>query len=113
MRIVQGVDILFVETSVFSKFLPENLTDDEYADFQVFLSTHPDAGDVIRGSGGIRKVRWMSKGKGKSGGVRVIYYWKTVADRIYLLTLYNKETQDSLTASERATWRKVVKVIEQ
>ena len=112
LRMVMPMDILFIETSIFSKYLAENLTDDEYAALQTFLSNAPDAGAVIRGTGGLRKIRWLSKGKGKSGGIRAIYYWRTAANRIYFLTLYNKSVKDTLTASERAAWRKVVEVIE-
>lgn len=67
--------MVFVETSLFSKLLDRYLSDDEYRLLQNHLIEHPDAGDVIRGSGGVRKVRWAVRGRGKSGGVRVIYYW--------------------------------------
>ena len=69
------------------------------------------AGDIIRGSGGIRKIRWRSKGRGKRGGSRVIYYWLVSEEHIYLLTLYGKGVKDDLTPAERAAWRKVVEEI--
>lgn len=87
--------MIFIETSLFSKLLPEYLTDDEYRALQDYLLKKPDAGDIVRGSGGVRKVRWAPTGRGKSGGIRAIYYWKKSDDEIWMLTLYSK--------SERAT----------
>jgi hypothetical protein len=87
--------MIFIETSLFSKLLPEYLTDDEYRALQDYLLKKPDAGDIVRGSGGVRKVRWAPSGRGKSGGIRAIYYWKKSDDEIWMLTLYSK--------SERAT----------
>ena len=104
--------MLFIETTVFTKYLSSHLDDDSYAVLQAFLSERPDAGDIIRGSGGIRKIRWRSKGRGKRGGTRVIYYWLVQEEHIYLLTLYGKGVKDDLTPGERATWRKVVEEIE-
>ena len=75
--------MLFIETSEFSTRLPAHLDEEGYAALQLFLSLHPDAGAVIRGSGGIRKLRWRSKGRGKRSGIRVIYYWLAAEDHIY------------------------------
>ena len=63
--------MVFVETGLFTKLLPHYLSDDEYRGLQIHLSQRPDAGDLIRGSGGVRKVRWAVAGKGKSGGLRI------------------------------------------
>ena len=68
--------MLFIETSTFTKLLPNYLTDEEYRGLQTYLLQKPDAGDLIKGSGGVRKVRWAPAGSGKSGSIRVIYYWK-------------------------------------
>jgi len=76
------------------------MDDEEYAEMQVFLSHRPDAGNVIRGSGGIRKLRWAGSGRGKRGGLRVIYYWWVARDRISLLLAYPKNEQDDLTAEQ-------------
>ena len=103
--------MLFIETSEFTKHLPAHLDDDSYAALQTFLSAHPDAGNIIRGSGGIRKIRWRAKGRGKRSGSRVIYYWLVADDQIYLLTLYGKGVKDDLSPAERAAWRKVVEEI--
>ena len=104
--------MLFIETSTFTRLLPRHLDDDGYAALQAFLSVHPEAGDVIRGTGGVRKIRWTMPGTGKRGGSRVIYYWLAKEDHIYLLTVYAKGTKDDLTATEREEWRKAVKAID-
>jgi len=66
--------MIFIETPIFTADLNELLTDDEYAEFQQYLADNPRSGDVIQDTGGLRKIRWTSNGKGKRGGVRVIYY---------------------------------------
>ena len=104
--------MLFIETTTFAKQLPRHLDDDGYAALQAFLSVHPEAGDVIRGTGGVRKIRWAMRGRGKRGGSRVVYYWLTKEDRIYLLTVYAKGAKDDLAAAERAAWRRAVEAIE-
>jgi len=106
------MDVLFVETSVFERFVSELLAEEEYRALQELLIERPDAGDVMHGTGGIRKLRWGAGGKGKRGGVRVIYYWRTARNRIYLLTIYGKGTRDDLTPTERAVLKKVVEAIE-
>lgn len=63
---------------------------------QMFLLNRPDAGRIVRGSGGVRKLRWAMAGKGKSGGARVIYYWRASEDEIWLLTIYSKSEQESI-----------------
>jgi len=87
--------MVFIETSVFTRLIANYLTNDEYAGLQSFLLQWPDAGVIIRGTGGVRKIRWRISGKGKSGGIRIIYYWHVSQDEIWLLTVYGK--------SERAT----------
>jgi hypothetical protein len=72
------------------------LSEDEYLGLQVHLLQHPESGDVIRGSGGVRKIRWAAQGKGKSGGIRVIYYWKASDDEIWMLTVYAKSEQETI-----------------
>ena len=88
--------MLFIETSNFSKLLPKYLTDDEYRALQSLLMQRPGAGAVIKGSGGVRKVRWAPSGSGKSGGVRVIYYWKKSEDEVWMLTLYHKSERSTI-----------------
>ncbi|WP_257282030.1 MULTISPECIES: type II toxin-antitoxin system RelE/ParE family toxin [unclassified Endozoicomonas] len=85
--------MIFIETSKFTKLLSEYLSDDEYRMLQWHLQEKPESGDIVRGSGGVRKVRWAPEGKGKSGGVRVIYYWKKSDHEIWMLTIYSKSEQ--------------------
>ena len=88
--------ITFVESPIFTKQVHDYLTDDEYRIFQAFLTVSPDAGDVVRGSGGVRKVRWNRRGTGKSGGVRVLYFARSEAGEIWLLLIYAKSAVDSI-----------------
>jgi len=92
--------MVFIESQLFSRLIYEYLSEKEYAALQQHLAAHPDSGALIRGSGGARKVRWSSDGRGKSGGVRVIYYWITSEEQILLLTIYSKSEQDNLTAAD-------------
>lgn len=80
----------------FTKLLPEYLSDEEHRALQTYLMQKPDAGDIVKGSGGVRKVRWAPEGKGKSGGVRVIYYWKKPDHEIWMLTLYGKSERSTI-----------------
>jgi mRNA-degrading endonuclease RelE of RelBE toxin-antitoxin system len=80
----------FIEASVFTKLVYDYLSEDEYLGLQVFLLQYPESGRLVPGSGGVRKVRWAMSGRGKSGGVRVIYYFKKRDDEIWLLTIYSK-----------------------
>ena len=86
----------FIETSLFTKLIYDYLSEDEYLGLQVHLLQHPESGDVIRGSGGVRKIRWAAQGKGKSGGILVIYYWKASDDEIWMLTVYAKSEQETI-----------------
>ena len=88
--------MLFIETSTFTKLLSNYLTDEEYRGLQSSLLQKPDAGDLIKGSGGVRKVRWAPAGSGKSGGIRAIYYWKKSDHEIWMLTLYSKSERASI-----------------
>ncbi len=86
----------FIETSLFTRLIYEYLNEEEYLGLQVYLLHHPDSGKIVSGSGGVRKIRWAMKGKGKSGGIRVIYYWKVSDDEIWLLTVYGKSERESI-----------------
>jgi mRNA-degrading endonuclease RelE of RelBE toxin-antitoxin system len=90
--------MIFIETSTFTKHIGHYLTDDEYLGLQTFLLQHPDVGKIIPGSGGLRKVRWSIAGKGKSGGIRVIYYWQKSQAEIWLLTVYSKSERENIPA---------------
>ncbi|MCX7016566.1 MAG: transcriptional regulator [Candidatus Sumerlaeota bacterium] len=86
----------FIESAAFERVLGVYLDDDEYAELQLFMMEHPEAGDVVRGSGGVRKLRWRSRGKGKRGGVRVIYFVRYRPDEFWMLTLYAKARQENV-----------------
>ena len=86
----------FIETSGFSAYLPDYLIDEEYAALQEYLCETPEAGDLVRGSGGVRKVRWARAGSGKSGGVRICYYARTRRGQILMLVIYAKSARDFL-----------------
>jgi hypothetical protein len=98
-----------VETSVFTKQIRSLLKDDEYQELQERLVAYPLAGVLIRGSGGLRKLRWAIEGRGKSGGIRVIYYYVAPDDRIFMLVAYGKGARDNLTDKEVAALRRLVK----
>jgi mRNA-degrading endonuclease RelE of RelBE toxin-antitoxin system len=88
----------FVEAPLFSRLIYDYLDEDEYLGLQMFLFQFPDSGKVVPGTGGVRKLRWAMQGKGKRGGIRVIYYWKTSENEIWLLTVYGKNERDTIPA---------------
>ena len=90
----------FVETPIFTRVVDRLLDDEEYRSLQIALMLRPDQGPVIRGSGGLRKVRWARPGAGKRGGVRVIYYWAPGEAAFYMLYAYSKNEQGDLTPSQ-------------
>lgn len=98
----------FIETTIFTKQVQEHLSDKDYNEFQEALILNPSAGSVIRGSGGLRKIRWYVEASGKSGGVRVIYYWQNQKSLIYLLLMYRKNVQENLTQRELNTLKKIM-----
>jgi len=89
-----------IETLLFQKLWPLYWTEDERGAFAAYIAQHPTAGDVVPGSGGIRKVRWSRAGMGKSGGVRVIYFTRNAEGEVVLLTLYAKARTDNLTGAK-------------
>ena len=97
----------FRETPFFTKQI-QSFSDEEYRLLQQTLIIRPDAGKLIQGSGGCRKLRWGIKGKGKSGGARVIYYWDAGADGIYMLYLYEKANKADLTPTQIAVLKATV-----
>ena len=88
----------FVETKLFTELVQDYLSDDEYAAMQQFLLVNPEAGDVIPASGGVRKLRWGVAGRGKRGGLRVIYFLRRHNDEVWMLTLYAKNVADNIPA---------------
>jgi len=101
--------MVFIETALFTSLLPDYLSDEEYRELQNYLAEHPEAGNLIKGSGGIRKVRWARSGMGKSGGVRVIYYWAKSREQIYMLSIYSKSERENI---DTATLNRIAKQLE-
>lgn len=100
--------MVIIETPIFTKQLISTLSDEEYRLFQATLLERPDAGKVIPGSGGLRKVRWGLEGRGKSGGARVIYYWFTGRGTILLLFMYPKNVQGNLTQDQLKQLKRII-----
>ncbi len=86
----------FVESRLFTRLVQEYLTDDEYRELQSRLIEQPDAGVIIPGCGGLRKLRWRAPGRGKRGGYRVIYYARMEQGVIWMLTMYPKNVKDNI-----------------
>lgn len=99
--------MIFIETPIFTEDLHNLLSDEEYTDFQKYLALNPLGGDVIQSTGGLRKIRWAAGGKGKRGGVRIIYYHVTADSQIRLLLIYKKGIQDDLTADQKKVLRHI------
>ena len=99
----------FVETPIFTKEVQALLEDDEYKSLQVALLLRPEQGSIIPGSGGLRKIRWSSKGKGKRGGLRLIYYWDNKSESFYMLLIYSKSKQDDLSQGQLHILSQLVK----
>jgi len=99
----------FIETPTFTRLVVQLMTDDEYRELQNALAEDPERGDLIKGGGGIRKVRHAIQGRGKSGGVRAIYYWVKDDHQIFMLVIYPKSKKDTLTDKEVAILRELVK----
>ena len=92
--------MLFIESKIFEKLRGDYFDDESYREFQNFLLEQPLTGDTIQGTGGLRKVRWSAKGKGRRGGVRTIYLYLVEQSHIHFLTVYAKNEMSDLTAKE-------------
>jgi hypothetical protein len=100
----------FVEAPAFSRYREDYLDDEGFSELQQALAANLEEGDLIPGAGGIRKLRWRDsrRGKGKRGGLRIIYYCFLSDEEIWLLTLYGKDEASDLTKDEKAQLRKVL-----
>jgi hypothetical protein len=93
--------MVFIETSLFTKYRSNYLNDEAYRTLQDFLMQQPGAGDIIQGTGGLRKLRWSLGSKGKRGGIRIIYFFEIKKSHIYLMTLYSKNEMLDLSVQEK------------
>lgn len=100
--------MVLVESSIFTKYVSDYFDDGEYRKFQNYLIMHPEAGALISGTGGLRKIRWAGSNKGKRGGFRIIYYWHVARKQLYLLTLYRKNEMSDLSAREKKALNQMV-----
>lgn len=103
--------MIFIEIPIFTAELLTLLSDDEYREMQKVLLLEPTKGDLIRGSGGFRKMRWQQAHKGKRGGARVIYYWEKSSEKLYLIFIYKKSDQEDLTPDQVKFLKSLVKGI--
>jgi len=99
----------FIETTGFSKQRENYFDDEQFHLLQLYLMDFPDAGDVIRGSGGVRKLRWGLAARGKRGGLRVVYYWITKQRQILFLTVYRKNEAANLSQEAISEMKRLVK----
>ena len=100
--------LTIAETEVFSAIWPQYWSADELGEFCAWLALNPEAGDVIPGSGGCRKVRWAVAGRGKRSGVRVIYFNRTAQGKIWLMTMYAKNVRENINANILARIRETL-----
>ena len=98
-----GMYATLIELPIFSKYREDYLDDYEYSKLQELLVNNPASGDLIQGTGGLRKLRYgdSSRGKGKRGGLRIIYYWWVNAYQIFLFTIYNKNEMADLNQEQK------------
>lgn len=106
-----GVKALFVELPAFERHRGEYLSDESFRMLQATLMKSPEAGDLIEGAGGLRKIRFadVRRGKGKRGGLRVIYYWWQAGEQFWLYTVYDKDERDDLSPQQRKTLKSMLK----
>lgn len=100
--------MVIIETPIFSRLVVALMNDDDYRALQEALIQRPGLGSIIQGTGGLRKLRWKLEGRGKRGGVRVIYYWHKDDDQLYMLYGYPKNEQKDLTAEQKKLLKQIV-----
>ena len=97
-----------IETPIFTKRVQDILSEEEYRLFQIKIISDPEAGNIIQGSAGIRKIRWAGSGRGKKGGSRILYYWYNKQGLLLMLFIFNKNEKDDLTKTQLKTLQIIV-----
>ena len=100
--------MLIIETKIFTKIICELLSDETYRSLQIIISNEPEKGKIIKGSKGLRKIRWINENKGKSGGIRIIYYWSESKNIILMLYAYSKSVTNDLTQAQIKILSKII-----
>jgi hypothetical protein len=103
--------VIFIETKLFTRTIEEHLSGEEYLALQSSLLSLPEQGVLISGLMGVRKLRWSIEGKGKRGGMRIIYYFNKPNHEIWMLAVYAKNQKSDLSSQDRATIIKIMDVI--
>lgn len=98
-------------TSTYQRAIRKLLPEDARRDMEAAIAATPDAAPVLRGTGGIRKLRWAGSGRGKRGGIRAVYFWNVRPEAIYMLTAYAKADRDDLTPADRKALTRLVAAI--
>ena len=99
--------MIFIESPAFTEDVQRLLTDESYANLQLHLAEYPFAGDLIKETGGLRKIRWAAGGKGRRSGVRVIYFHVVADAQVRMILIYRKGIKDDLTPKEKKILRKL------
>jgi mRNA-degrading endonuclease RelE of RelBE toxin-antitoxin system len=103
-----SANVVIVETRIFSARIRGLLSDEAYRQLQLALAARPTAGDVIPGAGGLRKLRWSGSGRGRRGGVRIVYFWHPPSEQLLMLFAFAKNERSDLTAGQKRLLRKIV-----
>lgn len=104
--------LVFFETPLFTRLLPDYLDDEAYSELQRTLVANPETGEIMSGTGGFRKMRWADprRGKGKRGGLRIIYYYLTEDHQIWMFTIYDKDEVTDLTARQKQVLKQAIQI---
>lgn len=107
----ENAPVTIVEVEPFARQASDVMSSEELEAFKYYIASEPEVGDVIAGTNGVRKVRWAIEGKGKSGGVRIIYYYHSNHIPLFLLTVYRKSAKANLTKKQRNIMGKLVEIL--